>query len=430
MDRFYRSIRTILVNPHARVTHPENIQRSKLLSTILLVLFIVLAFILVIILQLDPTDIHEPTVRAALILAGIILMMYILNRLGRTSLAALGVVLPLVIIFIYIPFYSGENPIFLAFLMIPIMLTAIFFSIERTTIASVIIIVLVGALLSHVDPSPKNTPYWNLRNMWYFLMLAAGLVLTFMWHISNLEQIRQKELRSINKQLEEKVAELERFAYTVSHELKNPLVTIKGFLGSVEKDMLAGKYDKAQKDLVRISGAADILKNTLTDLLELSRVGSIVNKFEEFPLSEIVHAAVEAQSEKIHSNNIGVNIHPDLPNIYGDRIRLQEVYEILIENAAQYMGTQKSPLIEVGISRERAEPYFFVKDNGIGIEPRYHEKIFGIFEKLNPDSEGTGIGLALTKRIIEVHKGRIWVKSLGAETGTMVCFTIPDPRTQ
>ena len=108
-------------------------------------------------------------------------------------------------------------------------------------------------------------------------------------------------------------------------------------------------------------------------------------------------------------------------------MRLREVLENLIDNAAKYMGDQKSPSIEIGV-RDEDEPVFYVKDNGIGIEPQYLQKVFGLFEKLDPTSEGTGIGLALIKRIIEVHGGRIWVESDGLGKGSTFCFTLPDNR--
>src|SRR6185295_551935 len=144
-------------------------------------------------------------------MVGISIAMYVANRLGQTSIAALGYFLPFVGIFIYIPFYSGENPAFLAFLLIPIIFIAIFFSIKRTTLAAIGILTFVGVLLTFMNHSSSNLPYWNLRNMWYFLMLATGLILTFMRHLGNLEQIRQRELKRINEELEQKVAELERF---------------------------------------------------------------------------------------------------------------------------------------------------------------------------------------------------------------------------
>ena len=107
-----------------------------------------------------------------------------------------------------------------------------------------------------------------------------------------------------------------------------------------------------------------------------------------------------------------------------------EVYrdENLIENAIKHMGNQKEPVIEIGLRDQTDGTVYYVKDNGTGIEKEYHEKIFGLFEKLNPTNEGTGIGLALVKRIVETHGGKIWVESEGLGKGSTFCFTIPDKR--
>jgi len=429
MKSSYNSLLNWFLNPHPRVTDPEKIQRSRLLSTILLVQMLVITLIIMLVLKADPVDINEPTVQGAILIVGLSVVLYIANRLGYTSIAAFGYFLLFVAVFIYIPFYSGENPAFLAFLVIPLIFIAIFFSIKRTTLASIGILALVGILLSFMDPSPGNLPYWNLRNMWYFLMLATGLILTFMQHLGNLEEIRRRELKRINEQLEQKVAELERFAYTVSHELKNPLITIKGYLGSVEKDLQDKKFERAQNDLLRISNASDKLHDTISDLLELSRIGRIVYPPEAVDLVKLTQDVLETVQGRIQARNITVSIFPDLPMVYGDRIRLREVYENLIDNAAKYMGDQSEPLIEVGV-RKDPEITLFVKDNGAGIDSNYHSRIFGLFEKLDSKSEGTGIGLALVKRIVETHDGKIWVESEGLGKGSTFCFTIPDNRKQ
>ena len=109
------------------------------------------------------------------------------------------------------------------------------------------------------------------------------------------------------------------------------------------------------------------------------------------------------------------------------RVRLREVYENLIENAAKHLGDQPAPRIEIGYRNGNGST-FFVRDNGIGIEEKYHTRIFGLFEKLDPKSEGTGVVLALVKRIIETHGGKIWVESDGLGKGSTFCFTIPDGR--
>jgi len=414
-----------LATPHPRVTDLEKIQRSRLLSTILLVQMLVISFIIILVVYADPVDIREPTVQGAILMVGLSVVMYIANRLGYTSIAALGYFLLFVAIFIYIPFYSGENPAFLAFLIIPLIFIAIFFSIKRTILVSVGVLALVAILLSFMDHSTTNLRYWNLRNMWYFLMLATGLILTFMRHLGNLEEIRRRELKRINEQLEQQVAELERFTYIVSHELKNPVVTIKGYLGSVEKDLQEKNFERAQKDLLRISNASDKLHDTISDLLELSRIRHIVNSPEDVDLTKLIHEMVEMLDGHIRSKNVSMVISSNLPTLYGDRLRLREVFENLIANAIKYMGDQPTPRIEIGIRNTENEQIIFVRDNGIGIEERYQTRIFALFEKLNPTIEGTGIGLALVKRIIEVHGGRVWVESDGLGKGSTFCFTIP-----
>lgn len=245
---------------------------------------------------------------------------------------------------------------------------------------------------------------------------------------SRLYEALQKELterQNLIAQLETNNAELERFTYTVSHDLRNPLVTIKGFLGMLDKDIRDNRQDRIQSDFQRIAGATDKMDALLTDLLELSRIGRIVNPPMEIDTVRLIKDALDNLDGHIRSKNVNLQIAPDIPNLYGDRTRLREVFENLIENAIKYSGTQPDPLIEIGTHCEKNEQVIFVKDNGIGIEERYQSRIFALFEKLNPSIEGTGIGLAIVKRIIETHGGKIWVESEGLGKGSTFCFTIP-----
>lgn len=236
------------------------------------------------------------------------------------------------------------------------------------------------------------------------------------------EKIREKLIG----ELEHKNAELERFTYTVSHDLRSPIVTIKGFVGLLDKDMRENRPDRIQSDIQRIAGATDKMDALLKDLLELSRIGRLVNPPEEVDTVRLIQDSIENVDAQIRSNNVDVKVEPALPKLYGDRIRLREVFENLIGNAAKYMGDQTNPLIEIGFKDHGDETMFYVKDNGMGIDPRYHARIFNLFEKLNPTIEGTGIGLTLVKRIVEVHGGRIWVESEGVGKGSMFCFTLPN----
>jgi signal transduction histidine kinase len=242
--------------------------------------------------------------------------------------------------------------------------------------------------------------------------------------LNNALQEELIERKKLIQQLEANNAELERFTYTVSHDLRNPLVTIKGFLGMLEKDLRENNQERVASDFQRISNAADKMQTLLVDLLELSRIGRIMNPPSEINLTQLAIEAIETLDARIRSKNINVSLSMDLPTVHGDRIRLREVFENLIDNAAKYMGNQECPLIEIGV-QDNEKQAIFVKDNGIGIEESYTTKIFGLFEKLNPDSEGTGIGLALVKRIIEVHGGKIWVESEGLGKGSAFYFTIP-----
>ncbi|GAB1471930.1 PAS domain S-box protein [Chloroflexota bacterium] len=231
-------------------------------------------------------------------------------------------------------------------------------------------------------------------------------------------------------ELAAKNAELERFTYTVSHDLKSPLVTITGFLGYIERDVTAGKLDNFSRDISRIRHAVDKMQTLLNELLELSRVGRIVNEPVEEDFGAIVRKALSLLEGTITTNKISVEFVDEGRKIYGDRVRLREVLQNLLENSVKFMGDQPNPEIHIGsIQNEHGVPVFFVKDNGIGVEPQYQDRIFGLFNKLDSTTEGTGIGLTLVKRIIEMHNGSIWVESQPG-IGSTFFFTLAATKNQ
>lgn len=236
----------------------------------------------------------------------------------------------------------------------------------------------------------------------------------------------EAERETLIQELEGKNAELERFTYTVSHDLKSPLITIRGFLGFMEEDARAGKLDRLKADIARIENATSKMQLLLNDLLDLSRVGRLINPPEEISLQALVHEALALVAGRIAGRKVQIEIMPGQSTVYGDHARLLEVMQNLLDNAVKFMGDQPRPYIEIGErAAETGLPVYYVRDNGIGIERRYHQKVFGLFDKLEVNSEGTGVGLALVKRIIEVHGGHVWIESAGPGTGTTVCFTLP-----
>ncbi len=258
---------------------------------------------------------------------------------------------------------------------------------------------------------------------------ASGKYYGRVWYFRDITEHKQaEEVRErLVTELESKNTEMERFIYTVSHDLQSPLVTINGFVGFLQSDLAKGNSERVKVDLKMISSAISKMENLLTDTLELSRIGRVANPPDVVLFTEIVQEALGLINEKIMVRGVQVTIQPDLPFVNVDRMRIVEVLTNLIENSIKYMGSQPHPNIEVGCRQDGEETVFFVKDNGIGIDPSQHDKVFELFYKLDKKSEGSGAGLAIIKRIIEVHGGRIWIESkLGK--GCTVCFTLAEPK--
>lgn len=230
------------------------------------------------------------------------------------------------------------------------------------------------------------------------------------------------------KEMESKNAELERFTYTVSHDLKSPLVTIRGYLGYLRHDAESGDLARFDKDMTRVIKSTETMQALLQDLLDLSRVGRIINPAEKVSFGDLAEETINLIMPPGLKEKIRVEVQHPLPLVRADKTRMIEVLQNLLSNAIKFMGRQEFPHIVIGSSGMDAEngyPIFFVRDNGIGIPMQFQEQIFGLFNRLHPEVKGTGIGLTLVKRIIEVHGGRVWVESEGQNRGSTFFFTLP-----
>ena len=243
------------------------------------------------------------------------------------------------------------------------------------------------------------------------------------------EYIYAKELadsrESLIGELEVRNQELERFAYTVTHDLRSPLITIQGFSQHLEEDALSGDVASVKEGVKQILTATDHMTQFVENLLRLSRSGRFLGEMRTQSMVDIAEAAVHLCLGRLRNAGVQIEIDPDLPEAHCDGVRLTQAFQNLIENAARFMGDTEDPKIQIGHRKDGDEWAYFVADNGMGIAPEHQTKIFDLFESLDRGSGGSGIGLALVARIIEAHDGRIWVESDGEDSGSIFLFTLP-----
>ena len=230
--------------------------------------------------------------------------------------------------------------------------------------------------------------------------------------------------KKMTKKLERSNAELEQFACIASHDLQEPLRKVSTFCDLLGHEY-ADKLDEQGRGYIRYAiDGAHRMSQLISDLLVFSRVGSDENTDTSYPAQQALDAALANLREALSA--VGAEVTSDsLPTIIGNKPQMSRLLQNIIGNGLKYRGDEP-PKIHVGVSSDTAYHTFFVRDNGIGIEPKYHQQVFGIFKRLHNSSEyeGTGIGLAICQRIVESWDGKIWIDP-EVSSGTKFCFTVP-----
>lgn len=318
-------------------------------------------------------------------------------------------------------------------------------------------------------------PQWDVNRKrwlpWAASSAVAGfttLLAYFLWvliHrsriISDTVQQRTSQLEKANQTLEEEVrqrriaeakfeeqrrylekanSELDGFVYTASHDLRAPLRAIASFAAFLQEDCGPKLDAQGQDHLEEIRKGALRMNRLIDDLLTLSRISRVRNPFEPAPVGDIVRDVLDRSRFDIESAGARVNVAADLPVILCDRVKLTEVFLNLVLNAVKFSAKRDNaagrvptwPRIEIGWADRGDRWEFFVKDNGIGIDPKYHDQIFGIFKRLHANDayEGTGVGLSIVKRVVEDHGGRVRVESQAGQGATFRVFLPKTPGTQ
>ena len=236
------------------------------------------------------------------------------------------------------------------------------------------------------------------------------------------EQIILDQMRDISKLN----SEVEQYFYSVTHDLRSPLVTIKGFLGLLKDDIEEQNQSQIYEDINRIGDATDKMHQLVDGLFHFFKSGKTKDVNQAVNLTQLAHEAKEMLTALVSDHNCQLVIQQDMPVVIGDKVLLREVFQNLIENAVKFTYNTTEPKIFIYTKRSDPENELIVcvEDNGIGVAEEHKEQIFKLFNKLDPAKSGAGIGLALVRKIVETHNGKIWVESMGQNTGSTFCFTL------
>jgi PAS domain S-box-containing protein len=268
-------------------------------------------------------------------------------------------------------------------------------------------------------PMEMSLSYHKTKNTKY---ISTAIIRDITFQRKAKEQLIEKtmEVEKANKELKE-------FVYTVSHDLKEPLFSIDGYatrLHETYRDI----YDETGKrysDRIKIN--IKLMSDRIYEILEVAKIGLVAYNFKDIASEDIVKDVIKTLEDKIESNNVNILIKHNLPTISCDEKRMRDVFFNLVTNSIKFMGNDKQRQITIGCDKDGNYYKFFVEDTGIGIRKEYQNSVFKIFSRLKDvEVEGTGVGLVIVKKIIDIHKGKLWIESpIARGKGSRFCFTMP-----
>jgi len=269
----------------------------------------------------------------------------------------------------------------------------------------------------HVTPVLYNASIYKDETGEVIGVFAAARDITERKKAEKLLKLKLEELARSN-------AELEQFAYVSSHDLQEPLRMIASYLQLLQRKYQGKLDEKADKYIYFAVDGASRMQNLINDLLEFSRVTTKAREFEPTDLQSVLDRVLFDLDVSITENEASIS-YGSLPVVLADSVQFTQLFQNLISNAIKFRS-EKTPKIEISAKKETDQWLFSVKDNGIGIDPKYSERIFEVFKRLHKREEypGTGIGLSICKKIIERHGGQIWVES-EPDKGSTFYFTLP-----
>ncbi len=255
-----------------------------------------------------------------------------------------------------------------------------------------------------------------------------GDLLTRTLHYAIERRLAEERIEARTLALEAKRREQDAFIYTVSHDLRAPLLSLQGMAGILVKDYADELAEEARLYLQRIAANADRMHRMLNDLLELARIGRVEVEYDSVALGDVVAAVILQLEYVLHSRGASVELPAELPTVQANRTQMEQVFTNLIDNAVKYTPLDRTPIVRIEAAEKEEGWEIAVSDNGIGIPRQFEDRILGIFQRLpqgkalNPG--GSGVGLAIVARIVEAHGGRLWLDSVEG-AGTSVHFTLP-----